>query len=134
MEHFPFEQYIYSCDEKEYLKDIRKKNYLLKYINLVFVDNLDLISLKRFVHFSIFFRSTFSKDSFLQFYLESFDDYDKMILAYIVFELFVRSNKGEIAEYKTFISLATRLQTFVRYENTINTNWFTIKKEMPDIV
>jgi len=134
MDYFPFEQYTFSCCEKEYFKDVRKRNYLIKYVNLISVDNLDYISLRRFVLISIFFRNIFCKDAFIEFFLDSFDFDSKQALSFVVYDMFVRSKKGIIGEHKDYLNLIVRLQEFVDYDSLLIENWNKIKEEMPEII
>jgi len=134
MEYFPFEKYTFSCDEQEYSKDLRKKNYLIKYTNLLLIDNRDFVSLRRFTLNAIFFRNTFSKEAFIEFFLDFFSDGEKRVLSYVVFDIFVRSKKGEVGEYKNYLSLIVKLQELIEYDAIIIDNWKKIKQEMPDLI
>jgi len=133
-EFFPFEKYINSCYEKEYIKDLRKKNYILKYINLLMVDCLDKTSLKKLCINMLFFRNIFSKDAFLEFFLKFLKEEEKELLGSIVFEMFVRSDRGEVGEYKEFCEMALQMYKYVDHNKLINENWEEIKKEVLEIV
>lgn len=132
--YFPFEEYIHSCIEKEYSRDVRKKNYVIKYINLLTVDNFDTISLKRLATNLMFFRNTFTRVSFLYFFLNNFKDEEKNLLADVVFDMFVRTKQGEYGEYKEFFNLTLELYKYVRHDNIIRDNWEKIKEELSGVV
>ena len=134
MDYFPFETYIHSCDEEEHEKDVKKKNQMIKYINLLTVDPLDLTSLRRLAALLVFFRSTFSKDECIRFFLETCTKQEKELLGYIIFDVMVRSKQGEIGELDKYCIVSSELQEFVDYSHPINANWDEIKKEMTDIV
>ena len=133
--HFPFETYIHSTDIKEYNKDVRRKNYVIKYITLLNIDCVDAVSLNRLVQNLLFFRNTFSKEEFLKFFNEHFSNDEKETLAVVVYDMFVKSNKGEIGEHKCFYSEAYKLYKYVDYEHIINDIWIDLKNnKQVDIV
>jgi hypothetical protein len=126
--------YIHSCDEKEYRRDVRKKNYIIKYVNLLNVDNFDTVSLRRFTMSLMFFRNTFCKDAFVTFFLKEFSEEEKKLLANIVFDVFVRSEKGEFCDFKEFLDLGIKLYKYVNYKHKINDKWEEMKEEFSDVV
>ena len=134
MDILPFEKYIHSCEEKEYNRDVRKKNYIVKYAGMLVVDNLDAVSLRRFVMSMVFFRNTFSKDAFLYFFLEEFNKQEKKLLSNIVYEMFVRSEKGQYGEFKDFLKYAYELYGYIDYEHPINDIWEELKKDFESLI
>jgi hypothetical protein len=132
--YFQFEEYIHSCDEKEYSRDVRKKNYVIKYVNLLTVDNCDMVSLKRLATNLMFFRNTFTRESFLRFFVDSFGEEEKILLGDVVFDMFVRSKHGDYGEHKEFYNLSLELYKYVRYDSIIWDNWGKIKEELSGVV
>ena len=131
---FPFEMYIHSCDEKEYSRDVRKKNYIIKYVNLLQVDNFDTVSLRKFVMSLIFFRNTFCKDTFVSFFLEQFNEEEKKLLANIVFDMFIRSEQGEICDHKNFLDLGIKMYKYINHKHKINEHWEQIKENIENVI
>jgi hypothetical protein len=134
IETLPFEMYIHSCEEKEYKVDIRKKNYIIKYSVLLENNNLDKISLKRFVMSMVFFRNTFCKDAVMKFFLTDFTIEAQKLLSPIVFDIFVKSKEGEIGEYKDYYSFSLEIYNMVNRKHAINKNWEEIKEELPQVI
>lgn len=134
IKYFPFETYIHSCCEKEYGKDVRKKNLIIKYINLLSVDHTDSISLKKLALNLMFFRNTFTKDEFLFFFLTYFSDDEKQLLAKVVFDMFVFSEKGEIGEDKRYHGLMLELYSISKNKLAIKKQWEEIKSEMIELM
>jgi hypothetical protein len=123
LDFFPFESYVYSCDEKEYNKDVRKKNNIIKFVNLLTVDELDIVSLERFYMILLFFRNNFLKEYFLYFFLNAFSDNEKRLLASIVFDVFVKSSQGIVGEQKDFFVLSMDLYSHIDRRHPINDKW-----------
>jgi hypothetical protein len=126
-EFFPFEKYIGSLSIDEYNRDIRRKNYLIKYVNIIVIDNLDTVSLDKLLQSLIFFRNVFSKDAFLFFFNEYFEKDEKKVLASIIYDLFVVSKAGEVGEYRDFIRESVNLYKYVDREHVINKIWDELK-------
>jgi len=131
---FPFEDYIHSCDEKEYKIDVRKKNYVLKYVTLLSIDNQDVVSLKRLVMSLVFFRNTFTKDSFIYFFINTFNEEEKKMIGYIIFDMFVRTKLGECGDHKMFFKLIFELYKYVKYDTIVTENWEKMKTQLSKIV
>jgi len=118
--------------EHEY--DVKKKNQLIKYINLLNIDPMDYNSLKRLSALLVFFRSTFTKSEFMRFFLGAFTRQEKEMLSYVIFDVMVRSKQGECGELDSYCEMASELQEYIDYDNPIKYNWEKIKEEMTDIV
>jgi hypothetical protein len=126
-DYFPFESYIFSTYIKEYNKDVRRRNYIVKYINLLCIDNQDSVSLNKLIQNLIFFRNVFAKEAFLIFFNENFKMDEKKVLGVIVFDMFVKSDIGEVGEQKVFFNEAVKLYEFVDHTHIINKNWEVLK-------
>lgn len=133
-EYFPFETYIFSCDENEYLRDIRKRNRILRYVDLLYVDQMDYESLQRLASLLVFFRSIFIKTEILRFYLDVIEKEKKEIVSYVFFDMLIKSNQGEIGELEEYCKYAHQLRKSICYENPLNDNWNTLKEDMKGIV
>jgi hypothetical protein len=130
----PFESYIHSCYEKEYMKDVKKKQFFKQYMSLLMLDHNDAVSLKKFGIQMMFFRNVFTKEACLQFFLDSFEKKEKDLLSYVVFDMIVRSNKGVIGEHKQFYDYSLKLLKVIKYNSPLLENWEKVKQDMPDIV
>lgn len=128
--YFPFEQYIHSTIEKEYIQDVKKKNNIVKYINVLLEDPYDKPTLIKLAYALMFFRNTFCKESFLFFFLDKFDKREKELLSCAIFDMFVRSRQGHICEVKEHISLSIDLQKFIIYNDDIRDIWEEIVLEL----
>jgi hypothetical protein len=126
-DYFPFGTYTHSTFVKEYNRDVRRKNYIIKYVNLLCIDNQDSISLNKMVQNVIFFRNVFSKDAILKFFLKNFKENEKEVIGTVIFELIVKSEIGEIGEHKEFYMYATELYKYVNHDHVINKYWEEIK-------
>lgn len=124
---FPIETYIFSTDTKEYNRDVRRKNYVIKYVNLLSIDPQDAVSLDKLVQNLIFFRNTFSKDAFLHFFNNFFGVQEKKVIGIVVYDIFIRSKKGEMGEHKDFYKEAHELYKYVDYKHIVNVTWSEIK-------
>jgi hypothetical protein len=128
-ELLPFEKYINSTYVQEYNRDVRRKNYIIKYVSLIAIDPQDTISLKKLVQNLILFRNIFSKDAFLNFFLNGFKENEKQTLGIVVYDMFVKSKIGEVGEDKDFLSYAIELHKYVDYKHIINKHWKEMQQE-----
>jgi hypothetical protein len=90
MSFFQFDHYIASSDQEEYEIDLRRKSFIIKYSNILNEYPNDIKALLKLTNIMILFRNSFSKDSFLYFFLNKFDDSLKDILGLVIFEIFMR--------------------------------------------
>lgn len=126
-DYLPFESYIFSTYIQEYNRDVRRKNYVIKYINLLSIDFLDSVSLNKLVQNLIFFRNTFAKDAFLHFINNCFTAEEKKIIAVVIFEMFVQNTTGDVGDHKQFYKEALALYRFVNYRHGIVEIWNELK-------
>lgn len=120
MSYFPFDEYISSVDEEEYKKDCNMRNSIVKYVNAILVDPYEcVLPLRKFYNTCLFFKNTFCKESFLFYYMNRFDEEERNVLNYLVFELFVKSEVGVIGEYKKFYELSYELFIEVDFNTPI---------------
>ena len=121
---FPFEYYIYSTNEKEYEDDVKKKNCICKYISVLMVDPNDIIALKKLTNTLYYIRNTFCKDAFLYFFLHKFDADERRLVSRVVFDIFIKTNEGEVGEQKDYYNYCFEVLGDIDYENTIiSNNW-----------
>jgi hypothetical protein len=128
---FPFEKYIASSDENEYKEDTKKKNSILKFMNSLAVAPEDETILLKLVNIFMYFRNTFTREAFLYFYLNKFDEKERRLINRVVFDLFVASNKGEVGDWKQYYCLCEELARDMDKEENphISENWEKLKKE-----
>jgi len=134
VQFFPFEHYIHSCDEKEHSRDAKRKNHLMKYISLLAIDTQDKVSFNKLCMSMLFFRNNFTRDSFLEFFNYGLKEEEKYIIGNIVFDMFVRSKKGQIGENKELLKYAIKTYKYVKYKGEVNEYWENFKKEHEDFV
>jgi hypothetical protein len=125
---FPYEDYIHSSSEFEYKVDTKKKNNLAKYVNILSQDPEDFVAFSKFCNTALFFRNVFCKDAFLYFFLNKFEENERKLLARVVFELFVKSEEGEIGDYRRYFSLVCEMYKDVEYNSVIEKHLVDIKK------
>ena len=127
--YLPFESYIFSTYIQEYNRDVRRKNYVIKYINLLSIDSLDAVSLNKLTQNLIFFRNTFAKDAFLFFINDYFTAVEKEVIGVVIYDMFVKDKEGEIGEYKKFYEEAVKLYKYVNYRHEITEIWEKLKPQ-----
>ena len=120
---FPYEDYIHSSSEAEWKEDSRKRNNCVKYLNIIVEAPEDCIALFKFCNTALFFRNVFTKEAFLYFFLNKFEEGERKMLARIVFEMFVTSKQGVIGEHRKHLNLAIDLYKDVSYCPIIEKNY-----------
>lgn len=128
--YFPFSDYTYSTDKKEYIQDVKKKNNIVKYVNVLLEDPYNKGTLIKLSQLLLFFRNNFCKESFIFFFLDKFEEREKQLLSMVVFDMFVRSKSGEICEYEYHLHLSVMLQEYIIYNDAINDVWLEVSSEM----
>ena len=134
VQFFPFEKYIHSCDEREHARDVKRKNYLMKYISLLVVDPQDSVCFSKLCMAMLFFRNNFSKEAFLEFFIGGLKEEEKELIGNVVFDMFVRSKKGEVGENKELLKLAIKTYKYVKYKGEVNEYWEKFKRENEDFM
>ena len=133
-ELFSFETYVHSCEEKEYARDVRKKNLILKYINILTIDHNDKVSLKKITVLLCFFRNIFCREECIRFFC-SLSHEEQCILSCVFMDLFVITNKGFICEYDQFFIESMKLYKVTENQNnTVLKNWKHIKQYNSSLV
>jgi hypothetical protein len=127
---FPYDEYTHSSSEKEWKEDVKKKSGIVKYVNILSSAQDDYKSLYSFCLSSLFFRNTFCKESFLYFFLNKFDRTERRLLAKIVFDIFVKSEKGSIGNHSKHFDLALELEKNIDNNVAINANYLEIQKKL----
>jgi hypothetical protein len=128
--YFPFDQYTNSVHEKEYIQDVKKKNNIVKYVNVLLEDPYDINTLRKLSILLLFFRNNFCKESFIYFFLDKFEEREKELLSLVIFDMFVRSKKGTICEVKEHLELSTDLQKYIVYNDNIQGIWQDVATEL----
>jgi len=128
---FPFEDYIHSNSESEYASDLRKKNNIVKFVNVLSQAPDDYVAFFKFCNTILFFRNVFCKDAFLYFFLNKFEETDRRLLGRVVFEMFVKSNKGIIGEHKVHYNLSCELYKDVISQPIIEESFNKTQRELP---
>ena len=128
--YFPFDQYTHSVHEKEYIQDVKKKNNIVKYVNVLLEDPYDNGTLKKLAILLLFFRNNFCKEAFIYFFLDKFEEKEKELLALVVFDMFVRSKKGTICESREHLELSIELQQYIVYNDDIRGIWENVEDEL----
>ena len=127
---FPYEDYTHSTDELEYKDDCRKKNNIVKYINILSQAPDDYPSFFKFCNTALFFRNVFCKDAFLYFFLNKFEENERKLLGRVVFEMFIKSERGEIGNHKRYLSLACELYKDVELNPDIERHLSKVNREL----
>ena len=128
---FPFEEYIHSTIEKEYKEDIKKKNNIVKYLNILSQAPDDYLSFYKFCNTALFFRNIFCKESFLYFFMNKFEETERKLLGRVIFDMFVISPKGVVGEHKTHFLLSCDLYNDVIVHPMIRESFNRAKLEIP---
>lgn len=128
--YFPFDQYTHSTYEKEYIQDVKKKNNIVKYVNVLLEDPYDVNTMKKLASLLQFFRNNFCKEAFIYFFLDKFEEKEKELLSLVVFDMFARSDKGTICEVKEHLELCVDLQSYIIYNDDIRDIWTEVSVEL----
>lgn len=127
---FPFEEYIHSYCEAEYKDDVKKKNNIVKYVNILNEAPDDYLSYYKFCNNAIFFRNTFTKEAFIYFFLNKFSESEKELLGKTVFNMFTKSSIGVIGEHKNHFVLSWELYPYVKHHSIIDESFKKINSEL----
>jgi hypothetical protein len=123
----PFEKYIHSVEVDEYKKDIKKKNLIIKYMDLLVIDPYDNVCLNRLISNFLLLKNVFCKDACLEFFLCSFTEEQLKLISKIVFDMFVVDTSGQICEYKEFYKSAIKINKSIDYRSPLLKTWEEIK-------
>lgn len=127
---FPYDDYIHASSESEWKDDVKRKNNIVKYINILTSSADDYGSFYKFCNTAIFFRNVFCKEAFMFFYLNKFDETERKLLGSVVFDMFVKSKKGYVGNHEKFFKMAVELYKDVEYNTFIDKNYKRILTEI----
>jgi hypothetical protein len=127
---FPYEEYVCSSNESEWRDDVKRRNNIVKYVNILTSDNGDYSSFYKFCNYAIFFRNVFCKEAFIYFFLNKFDDSERQLLARSVFDMFVKSSHGYVGDHIKHFRLSVELFKDIRSNQMIDKNYEKILKEL----
>jgi hypothetical protein len=127
---FPYEEYICSSNESEWRDDVKRRNNIVKYVNILTSDNGDYSSFYKFCNSAIFFRNVFCKESFIYFFLNKFDESERKLLARAVFDMFVKSGQGQVGDHYKHFKLSVELSKDITDNQPIDRNYEKICTEI----
>jgi hypothetical protein len=127
---FPYDEYVCSSNESEWRDDVKRRNNIVKYVNILTSDNSDYASFYKFCNYAIFFRNVFCKEAFIYFFLNKFDESERKLLARSVFDMFVKSEKGVVGDHLTHFKLSVELFGDISSNQIIDKNYKKIIDEL----